>query len=414
MLNKDGERELAYIVKIDSVEPHPNADRLDIATVIGWHMIVGKGEFKAGDLAVYFETDSQLPDVKPFSDMEFLRSKHFKIKCQKIRGVVSEGLLVPIAAFDWHILDTTPVSISATDINGNQAIYKEGTFLTKRLGITYNDPLDNIRKASNTDKDRLNNIKGQHKKFFSNKFVKKLMKYEWFRKCMLFIFGRKTTKKSWPNWVVKTDEERVQNLFGWEQNYASSKHWTVTEKIDGSSATFTIRRTGNLIGPKYDYYVCSRNVVFDKPGKACFYDTNIYQEMSDKYHIDQVLTDMMDQNPDYKFITLQGEIHGPKVQVRDYSLDEHDLRLFNLITSKDGRWPTIDAAAYMTLTYGIPWVPILEDDFTLPESRDDLIKLAHGVSMLDGKPREGWVLRSADGKRSFKVVDPEFIMQYHG
>ena len=102
MLNKNNERELAYLVIVDAITPM-NADRLECAHVGGWHCVVGKGEFKPGDLAVYFEIDSQLPDVEPFSSMEFLKSKNFKIKTQKIRGEYSQGLLMPVSAFGWTI-----------------------------------------------------------------------------------------------------------------------------------------------------------------------------------------------------------------------------------------------------------------------------------------------------------------------
>lgn len=98
MLNKNGERELAYVVRVNEITPM-NADRLECAHIDGWHCVVGKGEFHKGDLAVYFEIDSQLPEVFPFNQMEFLKSKKYKIRTQKIRGEYSQGLLVSLMAF---------------------------------------------------------------------------------------------------------------------------------------------------------------------------------------------------------------------------------------------------------------------------------------------------------------------------
>ena len=66
MLNKEGQRELAYIVKVDNITSM-NADRLECAHIGGWHCVVGKGEFQAGDLGIYFEIDSKVPEVEPFS-----------------------------------------------------------------------------------------------------------------------------------------------------------------------------------------------------------------------------------------------------------------------------------------------------------------------------------------------------------
>ena len=60
MLNKAGERELCYITLIDAIEPIEGYDRVELAHVGGWTIVVGKGEFKRGDPAIYFEIDSKL------------------------------------------------------------------------------------------------------------------------------------------------------------------------------------------------------------------------------------------------------------------------------------------------------------------------------------------------------------------
>ena len=80
MLNEKKERELAYVVKVDEIRPIEGADRVEVAIVNGWHIMVRKDQFKPGDLAVYFEIDSKVPAEEPFM---FLEPKHFKIKTQK-------------------------------------------------------------------------------------------------------------------------------------------------------------------------------------------------------------------------------------------------------------------------------------------------------------------------------------------
>ena len=82
MLNKQGTRELAYVVKIDSIEPIPGRDRVECAKVGGWTIMVRKDQFKPGDLGIYFEIDSKVPAKEPFM---FLEGKHFKIKTQKYK-----------------------------------------------------------------------------------------------------------------------------------------------------------------------------------------------------------------------------------------------------------------------------------------------------------------------------------------
>jgi hypothetical protein len=185
--------------------------------------------------------------------------------------------------------------------------------------------------------------------------------------------------------------------------------WIATEKIDGTSTTFTMKR--GKFG-KYEFYVCSRNVVFDKPDKSCYYDTNVYLEMAKKYGIEGVLKNILDENKDFEWVTLQGETYGEGIQKRDYSLKGHDFAGFNFITSKDGRWNSKQAAAFVG-QYGIPWVPIIDNNFILPDTVEELLTIATDSSVIDGGMREGIVLRSQDGSQSFKAVSNEFLMKYH-
>ncbi|MDE6219198.1 MAG: 2'-5' RNA ligase, partial [Lachnospiraceae bacterium] len=90
MLNKKGQRELAYVVRIDGICAIDGADRVEVAQVGGWRIMVHKGQFVPGDLAIYFEIDSKVPEREPFL---FLEPKHYKIKTQKyFKGtVISQG-----------------------------------------------------------------------------------------------------------------------------------------------------------------------------------------------------------------------------------------------------------------------------------------------------------------------------------
>src|ERR1035441_5714277 len=84
---------LATIQKILEIRPHNNADALEIAKVLGWQVVVKKGEFKAGDLVVYIVIDTVLPERAEF---EFLRTKHFRIKPIRLRGEESAGICFPL------------------------------------------------------------------------------------------------------------------------------------------------------------------------------------------------------------------------------------------------------------------------------------------------------------------------------
>ena len=76
----NGKRELAYTVKIDDIRPIEGSDNCECAVVGGWNIMVRKNTFKAGDIAVYFEIDSKVPETEEYA---FLALKHYKIKTQK-------------------------------------------------------------------------------------------------------------------------------------------------------------------------------------------------------------------------------------------------------------------------------------------------------------------------------------------
>ncbi|MDE7204699.1 MAG: hypothetical protein K2O91_22995 [Lachnospiraceae bacterium] len=86
---------------------------------------------------------------------------------------------------------------------------------------------------------------------------------------------------------------------------------------------------------------------------------------------------------------------------------------FNLIFSDRGRLGSRESVDLMK-EYGIPWVPILDENFILPDTVEELLQTATGKSVVDGGMREGLVLRSKDGSKSFKAVSNEYLLKYHG
>ncbi len=90
-------RKLASIQIIKSIESIPNADRIEKITVMGWGVVAKKGEFSVGDKCVYFEVDSILPEK---DWCEFLRSRKFRLSTTKLKGVISQGLVMPLSIDD--------------------------------------------------------------------------------------------------------------------------------------------------------------------------------------------------------------------------------------------------------------------------------------------------------------------------
>lgn len=431
MLNEQGVRELAYLVNVDAITPM-DADRLECAHIGGWNCVVGKGEFKVGDPAVYFEIDSKLPEVEPFTQMEFLKSKEYKVKSQKIRGVVSQGLLMPVSAFGWHIeygcfgwedigyaflgtavagLEQEPYAVD--DENKAHTTQGESRFLTAKLGVTYAVTEDNVRKAS-VDKYKL--MAQRRPNVFKKPIVRWFMRREWGKKLMFAFFGKKKEKKKeWPvgkfPGVSKTDQERVENMT-WvlDEGYKFIR----TQKCDGTSATYILERKGHK---KFEFYVCSRNVRMVKPDQECFYgQDNYYWDMAIKYDIERKMKSYMMLNPELTFVCWQGEICGPSIQGNPQHLKEPHLFCFHW-TDDTGRWDIRKAQAQWG-ALNMETVPIEEEDYTLPTDFEELKETADGnydPSVCEGQdncPREGFVYyRVGNPTFSFKNVSRKYLLK---
>ena len=404
MLNNKGERELVYVTRVTDITPIEGADKVELAHVNGWHVMVRKNTFKVGDLAVYFEIDSKVPETETF---DFLSKYKYHVKTQKfIKGtVLSQGLIM------------TPEELGLEGV-------KEGDFLTEKLGVTYYEPEDNTRKADNKKLAQMKVDKfmerwsKKHKLLSKISFIYKLRRCMWLKK---YFKTQKKKKTDWPYWVVKTDEERCQNLPKLFHN--NDKLYIGTEKIDGTSTTFTM-----LQAPKKKRrpIICSRNVVFNAPEKndRCFYkdtDGNVYLEMFEKYDIGIVMNWILDKHPEYEFITIQGETYGGTIQKRNYG-PEHKLAIFNYIYKVKGEAPVrlnpVDLDVELehinnAIGTELEMVPIVCTEFKLPNTCEELLELAEGKSMIDGKPREGIVFRDINGEESFKAVSNSFLEAFH-
>ena len=407
MLNANQERELAYVVIIDGIEPIEGYDRVEHAIVGGWRVIVQKDQFKVGDPAIYFEIDSRVPaDKECFA---FLEKRHYKVKTLKMCKTLSQGLLMHAEDFGWHITRTFDTVCIVDSEQISHFANDESRFLTQKFGVTYADDEDNARKAAPVDKYK--KMAQRHPSIFKKSWARWLMKRAWGRKLMFMFFGKKKDKKNgWPSWVSKTDEERVQNM-PWIIN--DTGRWIATEKIDGTSTTFSMKR--GKFGRK-QFYVCSRNVCFGEENKPCYYDTNVYWEMAKKYKMYDVLSALLDNCfPDAEWITIQGETYGATVQKRDYSLEGRNFMAFNLITSTHGRYGTMEMIEY--LKPFVPCVPVVETDIDFTDkfaTVEDMLLWAEGESKIDGLSREGIVFRTMDGQKSFKAVSNSFLLKYHG
>lgn len=391
MLDKNGERMLAYTVTIDSITPIEKADNIELAHVGGWNVIIRKHEFSVGDMAVFFEIDSLLPETEW---SEFLRPKKFKVKTYKLGkfNVISQGLLLPM------------------NILPDNKTYNVHEDVTKILGIKYYVAEDNDRKAKSNPNAKYNNMCSRNSKLAKKKWWKWLMKRTWGRKLLFVFFGRKKDNpKNWPVWIKKTDEDRIENVMFMLED---KNPYVVTEKIDGTSTTFFL----DLTSRKPDFGVCSRNVrQMDADQKNFVSDMsgigNVYWEMAFKYNVEDALKDIAKKH-NYKHVVLQGETYGESVQGNKYKLDERRFAAFNLIFDGE-RLGSVEAKKILA-EYDIPFVPIIDDNYILPDADnfEEFKQSADGKSVINKKClREGFVYRSQDGQKSFKNVSRKFLLK---
>jgi RNA ligase (TIGR02306 family) len=338
-------RKLASIRKISDIQEIPGADMIELAIVDGWKVVVVKNVgHKVGDMIVYCEIDSFLPIREEF---EFLRKSSYKkmgdqegfrLKTIKLRGQISNGLILPLSILE--------------NVTGGK-IMKE---LILEIGLDVTEVLGIVKYEPPIPAELAGKVKG------------------------LF-----------PSFIRKTDEERIQNLS--DQYDELKKHtYYVTEKLDGSSATFYYK--DGVFG------VCSRNLELLETEGNTFW--KVAREL-----------DLENKLKDYGVnISVQGELIGESVQGNPYKIKGQTVRFFNLFDIDLQEYHSLPTFQKTMNELGLETIPILDVRFTLPESIDELLKYADSKSVLNPNfDREGVVIRSLDRKISFKVISNKFLLK---
>ncbi len=360
-------RKLASIKTISDIQPIEGKDRIELAIVDGWQVIVKKNEYKIGDKTIFVEIDSVLPDKPEF---EFLKKNKFRIKTMKLSGVLSQGICFPLSILpqdkEYNIEDD----------------------VTEIIGIKQYEATRDIETESLSNEDN---------KKFQHPIYKILFRYSIFRKLLL----PKKQNKGFPEFIHKTDETRIQNI----PNILKNKDvkYIVREKVDGQSGTFFLKKLNKKWfwqKQSYDFGVCSRNM------RLWNEDNSSYWFVAKKYNIKAVLEDLIG---DAEFVAIQGECVAPNVQGNKYKVTEPDLYVFNLIYP-DGKVNCLDAEDILN-QYNIKWCPFIAKDFVLPDTVNEMLDFATGKSALYNTLREGCVLRNYEKNISFKAVSPEFLIK---
>lgn len=428
-------RQLARVVAIDDVIPHPNADKLALAIIGGWQVCIKLGEFKKGDLALYCEIDSLLPtSVSEFAFLEerkeglkaFGEQTYSRIKTIKLRKELSQGLLTPI-----------PKQITNA--------VKEGDDLTQVLGVLKYEKSD----SKNTTAVEPN--------------------YSWYHRLALRIRGPEIQPLPFPAFLRKSEESRVQNSSA-QYRYAveTGEEFEVTVKLNGESMTVysIIDEDGEVLTG-----VCSRNceirqedIVFTPwqtarrwvgglmlrnrrafswrritwPKDAStpvawlreFRENNELRDIINigLPRVDRVIVATSDNFYRYAYengllnklgglsamhrcaYTVQGELFGPGIQGNYEGVDKVSFNIYRVYV--DGKAAlTPEKARKICDLLGVKYVPVLEERTTLPANIKEALAKADGKRFYSGKPnREGVVYKSLSRDWSFKVISNKYLL----
>ena len=364
------ERKLAHIELIESLSPIDGADKIEVAHVLGWQCVVKKGEFKAGDKIVYIEVDSVMPEKPEF---EFLRDRKFRIKTIKLKGQVSQGLVLP---FDKKY-------------HGD---YPTGYDITEELGVS--------KYLSPSEREEIKKVEVNQARL--TRFMKR---YSWYRK----LFLTRKQKEGFPYLVSKTDEERIQNIPQVLEQF-KDKEVYVTEKVDYQSVTFTGKMVpnvtpivGKFLPKKFQFVVCSRNLTTKNKN-------SLYLKIAQKYNIEQILRE----NPT---LTIQGEQGDTKVQGNKYGIKEPTMWVFNIIDHEKNYHYSYGEMWSFCQQYNLLLVPKVKfcKLSELGSTVQELVEFSKGKSVLANIQREGVVIRCIDNGQkllSFKVINPDFLLKY--
>ena len=401
-------RKMASVQKIASLTPIENSDFLEVAMMenLGWKVVVKKGEFKVGDKVIYFEIDSAIDvkDLPPF--MEFLKDRclkklftartpetsafsgeYVRIKTIKLRGQVSQGLIIPVDAIRdfnaelWGMIPTNTDAVIGMD-------------LTEEFHVEVWDRL-----------------------------------VEWYEeRSQLGPKASMHAAGSFPCDVPKTDEERVQTAyFDLIKDPANvDGKWEVTEKNDGSSCTLFYRPLtwGSL--DKEPMQISSRRFLLKddgcsddwfEPFKRMGWDT-LEDKLKDVYWKGLLEVDNTDGKtygiiPREHELAIQGEMIGPKFNGnRDRNKETH-FRVFRIFDITEQKFVTPRVRYAICKFLGLEHVKVIEtcQIFHKLKSIDEFLAYADGKTD-NGLPREGVVFKRVDdGSVSFKAVSNKYLLK---
>lgn len=362
-------RKLATIQRIADLQPIPGADAIEVATVLGWNVVVKKGEFAVGDLCIYCEIDSVLDTSIP--EFAFLEKVKGRIKTIRLRGQISQGIAFPLSVLD-SVNPEFMVSVLSLQSAGANEDAITGIDVTEALRVQKYEPFKELPRHNPG------------------------------------MRGARTVTR--PYFVPKTDEPRIQSVPDFLERHSGTMMYA-TEKIDGSSMSVYFRRTPDMtLG---EYGVCSRNLDIKDPGEP----GNNYWDMFHKLN----LASKLQEQTRFDSIVIQGELCGPSIQGNKLKFIEHKFFVFNIYFPMELRYADKQEFLEIVDFFGLTPVPVIMENFPLTQTIPELIDLATRKSVYNDQVwAEGLVFRPETeirdpkhGRFSFKAINPEFLLKFN-
>ena len=353
-------RKLATIRAIEEIRNIEGADLICSYRVDNWWVVDGIGKYKLNDWVIFLEIDSWVPhSLAPFlskdkKTKEFNGVEGARLKTIKLRGQLSQGLLLPLKSVEYHIDHDSYINLQLDDD------------LTDTLHIQLYEPPVKLGKNG------------------------------------LPQVNLQARKGGFPEYIPKSDQERIQNIKPKRfQHWIDERLiWEVTEKLDGSSMTVYVHEE--------DEGVCSRNINLKRPEEG--------ENQSQFWHValrEGLIEKIRKTN---KSLAIQGELIGPGIQGNPYSLDRLEFYCYNVWDIEGRCWfPPAKRQEFCALL-DIDHVPIIGNVFITEEDSIQLIldTIFTTSQITEGAMVEGEVWKSYQTQESFKAISNEYLLSRWG
>ena len=324
-------RKLASVQRVLEKKQIAGACLIEAYRVNGWWVVDKKDAYEVGDLVVYCEVDSWIPNtLAPFltkpghSPREYLGVKGERLRTVKLKGQISQGLLLPL-------------------VEDNS---EEGQDFSEILGI----------------------IKWEDTRYMNDS----------------------NAKGSFPSFIPKTDQERVQNILRSIENWKGMS-FEVTVKRDGSSMTAFINGD--------DEGVCSRNMLLRETDSSAFWHAARSLNLLEKIRLTG------------RNLAFQGELLSQKIQGNYEKVSSVEWNCFDVWDIDNRQYLLPKERQDLCESLGIPHIKIIDKEFILDHTVDQLLEMAEGPGINPGVQREGLVFKANTGHGiSFKAVSNSYLL----